>query len=173
MVTMLSASMASVCLAGDVKTFVGRTANFSEYQTYTWLPTKILAPTGIVENDPVIGPAVRSAVNAELTARGLKEVPQGGDLQVSTIVLSSSSPQVEAIIFGGDYAQPDFGTPIGTIGRYNKEGTLAVNLIDSRTKKSAWAGMVTRSIDSGPAGSNTKKIAPAANKLFKKFPIKK
>jgi len=77
--------------------------------------------------------------------RGLKEVAEGGDLQVATGILTTSIPQVEAVIFGGP--ANIYATPIATMGRYNREGTLVVNLIDTRTKKSAWIGMVTESID--------------------------
>jgi hypothetical protein len=58
------------------------------------------------------------------------------------------------------------------MGRYNREGTLVVNLIDTRTKKSAWVGMVQESIDNKP-GAGRKKLPSAAAKLFKKYPSTK
>jgi hypothetical protein len=117
---------------------------------------------------------MRAAINAELTARGLKEVAEGGDLQVSAIILTTSVPQLEAVLFAGsiyDYGM-DFATPIATMGRYNREGTLAVNLIDTKTKKSAWAGLITEDIDN-KKGAGLKKIGPAAKKLFSKYPSPK
>jgi hypothetical protein len=168
---LLCASLLSPCFAGTPITAVGVNIDFASYKTYTWLPTKALTKTGIIENDPATTPAIRSAVNRELSARGLKEVTEGGDLQVATFVLTVSVPQLEAVIFSGGIAL-DFGTPIATMGRYNREGTLAVNLIDSRTKKSAWAGLISESIDNRP-GKGVKKIAPATQKLFSKFPVKK
>jgi hypothetical protein len=162
----------SFVLAGSVKTYVGKNINFADYHTYTWLPTKVLTNKGIVEDDPVGGPIIRSAINEELTSRGLKEVPSGGDLQVATIVLTGYSPQLEAYLFAGGWAGTEWGSSTATLGRYNKDGTLGVNLIDSRTNKSAWAGMITESIDN-KKGGNEKKIPPAAKKLFSKYPIKK
>jgi hypothetical protein len=44
-----------------------------------------------------------------------------------------------------------------------------VNLIDTKTKKSAWVGMIQDSIDNKP-GAGIKKLPSAAEKLFKKFP---
>jgi Domain of unknown function (DUF4136) len=62
--------------------------------------------------------------------------------------------------------------PLATTGRYNREGTLAVNLIDSHTNKSVWAGVVTENIDNKP-GAGVKKISKAATALFKRYPVKK
>lgn len=170
-IVLLCAFMLTPCFAGKPKAFVGKDANFSSYRTYSWLPTKVLGKAGVVENDPAFDPIIRSAINTELIARGLKEVPEGGDLQVSAIILTASVPQLEAVIFAG-HMDLDFATPIATMGRYNREGTLAVNLIDTRTKKFAWAGMITENIDN-KKGAGLKKIGPAAKKLFSKYPVTK
>jgi len=122
----------------------------------------------MVENDPEFAPLIKDAINGELSRKGLKEVPEGGDLQVSALALAQSIPQLEGFIFTG--ATPDFFTaPVATVGRYNREGTLVVNLIDTKTQKSAWCGMAKESIDNKP-GAGKKKIGPAAAKLFKKYP---
>jgi hypothetical protein len=157
--------------ARKVKTFAGEHATFEAYKTYRWLPVKTLGPSGIVENDPDVAPAIRAAVNHEMAGRGLTEVQEGGDLEVATFATTSFFPQLEAVIFPGNL-QMDFATPIATMGRYNKEGTLAINLIDAHTMKSAWAGLVTDSIDNKP-GSGKKKIPGAAAALFNKYPAKK
>jgi hypothetical protein len=159
------------CYAGKVRVQVPPGIDMSVYKTYQWLPPRILDKVGVVENDPVIAPLIKEAVNRQLTQRGLREVPEGGDLQVSAGVLQDYIPQVEAVVFGGP-THMMYETPIATMGRYNREGTLIVNLIDTKTKKSAWIGLVTESLDRTP-GSGQKKIGPAAEKLFKKFPAAK
>jgi len=156
------------CFAGKVQTWAGKDADFSRYKTYQWLPPKVLTKTGVVENDRDIAPLIKEAVNRELAQKGLKEVAEGGDLQVSTLALAESIPQLEAVIFPGNIAL-DYATPVATMGRYNREGTLVVNLIDAKTNKSAWFGMAKETIDNKP-GAGKKKIAPAAAKLFKKYP---
>src|SRR5437899_1827594 len=120
--------------AGKVRVEIPPGTDFSRYKTYSWLPPKVLTNTGVVENHPVIAPAMKDAINRQLAQRGLTEVPEGGDLQVSALALTASIPQLEAVVFGGPAMM--YGTPIATMGRYNKEGTLIVNLIDPRTKKS-------------------------------------
>jgi hypothetical protein len=168
---LLCAFILNPCFARKIKTQVGPNANFAAYRTYQWLPPKTLTSGGIRENDPVLAPAIKAAINRELAARGLTEVAEGGDLLVATLALTSYFPQLEAVVFGNDINFM-YGTPIATMGRYNKEGTLAVNLIDSRINKYAWAGLITDSIDNKP-GSGIKKLPGAAAALFSKCPLKK
>jgi hypothetical protein len=142
--------------------------DFSQYKSYRWLPPKVLSGAGIVENDSLLAPVIKEAVGRELDKKGLKEVPEGGDLEVSTLALATPIPQLEGFIFAG--VTPDFFTAsTATVGRYNHEGTLIVNLIDAKTQKSAWCGMAKESVDNKP-GAGMKKIGPAATKLFKKYP---
>jgi hypothetical protein len=159
------------CFAGQVKVFVSESADFASFKTYQWFPTKVLTKSGIVENDPVLTPIIKSAIDRELRAKGLTEVADGGDLQVATCVLDTYIPQLEMYIFpmGVPY---DYPTPLAAMGRYNREGSLIVNLIDSRSKKSAWTGMATESLKDKPGGGAAK-IPTAAAKLFKKYPVKK
>src|SRR5262249_9736182 len=155
--------------AGKVQSWAGKDADFSQYHTYSWLPVRVLTKSGVVENDDAAAPLIRQAVNRQLSQRGLKEVAQGGDLEVSAAALTASIPQVEAVIMPWGAASLDYYEPIATIGRYNKEGTLVVNLIIAGTKKSAWLGMAKESIDNKPGGG-LKKIDKAATAMFKKYP---
>ena len=164
----LGLSVISPCFAGKVQTWTSKSADFSRYKTYQWLPPKLLTKTGVVDNDSDIAPLIMAAVSRELRQKGLTEVAEGGDLQVSTLALAESIPQLEAVIFPGN-TPLDFATPIATMGRYNREGTLIVNLIDAKTNRSAWFGSAKETIDNKP-GAGKKKIAPAAAKLFKKYP---
>ena len=170
-VCLLCALLLPTCFARKLKTIAGAHATFASYRTYQWLPVKTLGKAGIVEDDSTIAPIIKAAMNSEMAALGLTEVKEGGDLQVAAFAATTSIPQLEAVIFPGDVGL-DFETPIATMGRYNKEGTLAINLIDTRTKKSAWAGLATDSIDNKP-GSGLKKIPSATAALFSKYPKKK
>jgi len=156
--------------AGKVRTQSAPDVDLSKYKTYQWLPTRVLRNTGLVENDPVLTPLIKQAVNRELTQRGMTEVAEGGDLQVAAGITTSFVPQVEAVYMPG----PDFyfGTPVATMGRYNKKGALILNLIDPKTKKSAWAGVAEEDLKN-TQDEGQKKIAKAAENLFKKYPGKK
>jgi hypothetical protein len=157
------------CFAGKVQTWTGKNADFSRYKTYEWLPVRVLTKAGVVENDETAAPLIKAAVNKQLALQGLKEVEKGGDLQVSAGALAESIPQVEALILPMGAYGLDYATPIATIGRYNKEGTLVVNLIIGGTKNFAWLGIAKESVDNKP-GAGLKKIDKAATAMFKKYP---
>jgi hypothetical protein len=159
------------CYAADVKVYVGPEADFARYKTYEWLPPKVLGKTGVVENDPEYAPLIKASINRQLEMKGLREVPSGGDLQVSALALAESIPQLEAIVFPGGVPM-NYATPVATMGRYNREGTLVVNLIDARTKKSAWAALAKETLKNEP-GAGKGKIDKAAVRIFKKYPVKK
>ena len=160
------------CYAGKAKAQLAPGTDMSRYKTYQWLPTRVLGKTGLVEDDPVVTPFIRDAVNRELTHRGLKEVGQGGDLQISAGIMTHAVPQVEAVWVASGAQGLYYATPIATMGRYNRKGSLIVNLIDTRTKTSAWAGVAEENLND-IQGAGLKKISPAAESLFKKYPAKK
>lgn len=162
-------SILSVSYGGDLKTYPSKEANFSQYKTYRLAPPKFLAKTGVVEDDPVVAPLIKEAVNRYLPLKGLTEVTEGGDLEVQTVALTDAIPQLEAAYFAGGLDMA-FATPIATMGRYNRRGTLVINLIDTRTKKSAWMGIATESLGNPGQEKNKKKVDKAAQRMLKKYP---
>ena len=78
--------------AGKAKAHAAPGIDLSKYKTYQWLPTRVLRKTGLVENDPVLTPIIKNAVNRELKQLGLTEVSEGGDLQVATGITTHSVP---------------------------------------------------------------------------------
>lgn len=164
--------LASAAFARKVKTVAGPSENFAVYKTYRWLPVKTLGKTGIAEDDPEIAPVIRQAVNRELANKGLIEVGEGADLEIATFATITYIPQLEAAVASPGAVWLEFPMPIATMGRYNKEGALAINLIDAKTNQSAWAGIVSDNIDN-KQGSGLKKIPSATTALFRKYPVRK
>lgn len=156
-----------VASGGEVTAFSPTGIDLSVYKTYKMLPTRVLTKRGVLEDDPDISPFVNAAIRRELAAKGLTEVSEGADVEVSAGALVEVNAQLEAIIFNV-YMDATWGTsPMVTIGRYNKEGTLIVNLIDPRTKKSVWIGLARRALGRPSGREGT--INKAAQELFKKF----
>jgi hypothetical protein len=172
-VLVLVALLLPAAFAGKVKSQVGKEAEFTRYKTYKWLPPKVLTKMGIVENHPA-NPMLKEVFASLLASKGLKEVPEGADLEIQVAALNESVPQLEAVVmFGGYYLMYD--TAIATMGRYNKEGTLLINMIDIQKKKSAWAAVVTESIPTKPMDEKQlrEKVEKAAKKIFEKYPAAK
>jgi hypothetical protein len=170
---LIAACLLPPVLADKVKVQNGANADFAHYKTYQWLPPRVLTKTGIVENHPM-NPVLKEIVTRELAQKGLTETTDAADLQVQAFVLTDTTPQLEAVIIGLD-PYTNWGTTIGTVGRYNREGTLGVNLIDRRTNKSAWVALGKSDIKTGTMSENEirSKLDSLATKIFKKYPTKK
>src|SRR5882724_488107 len=82
-VVLICGLLAAPCYAGKVQSWTGADADFNRYKTYQWLPVRVLTKTGVIEDDEVAAPLIRKAVNRQLALRGLKEVKEAGDLQIS------------------------------------------------------------------------------------------
>ncbi len=171
----LAALVANPCV-GKVKVQTNDKIDLSRFKTFQWYPPRVLTKAGIVENDQVVAPLIKSAVNRELTRRGLTEVESGADIQISSWALSESIPNIDALIYPGGVALPAGSmidpaeAPIASVGRYNKEGTIVVNLIDAASKQSAWAALSTSSYSDVNKLQGT--IDKAVGNMFKKYPVK-
>jgi hypothetical protein len=164
----LAVTMVPPAAAGDVKAGAARGVDISRYKTFQILPVRVLTKSGIQENDPVVSPIITAALRRELTKKGLREVSESPDLQVLPGGLQTTFPSIDAIFYNfvGDAS---WGTStLVTIGRYNKEGTLFVNLVDPRDDKSVWLGFAKRAL--GKPSSLKGDIDKAADALFKKYP---
>jgi hypothetical protein len=158
-----------LAVANEVQSFPVRGIDLAHYRTFKMLPTRVLTGAGVLEDDPDFSPLINAALRNELTKKGLKEVADSPDMEVAAGALMVSIPQVQTIIYNLAADAADWGTaPITTIGRYNREGTLIVNLIDPRTKKSVWLGFAKRAL--GRPSKRQVDINKAASALFKKYP---
>jgi hypothetical protein len=167
---LVSTLLMTPVFAVDVKTQTAKNADFSHYQTYQWFPPRVLTKVGEVENSPA-NPILKEVVGRELTQKGLRELADGADLQIQITVLTDTTPQLEAVVyayFPGDWSP----TQIASLGRYNRTGTLCINLIDHKTNKSAWFAMGTESLPNGDLKPEEirSKLETAVNSIFKKYP---
>jgi hypothetical protein len=162
--------VAAPLVAGDVRVFPSKDVDLSLYKTYTLLPPRVLTKSGIKENEPTVSPLLLAALRKELSGKGLAEVTEGADLEVSSGAMAVSIPQIELLIYSLTLEGTSMtGTaPLASIGRYNREGTLIVNLIDTRTKRTAWLGIASRAL--GKPSKLKRDIDKATNALFKKYP---
>lgn len=165
--------MSLLAAGADVKAFPAKGVDLDGYRTFKLLPPKVMTKVGLQENEPTVGPLITAALRKELLGKGLMEVNSGADLEVASLGAAVSVPQVEALIYSITYEGTSIAgtSPITSIGRYNKEGTLYVNLIDVRTNKSAWLGISTRAL--GKPENLDSDINKAAQAMFKKYPALK
>jgi hypothetical protein len=148
--------------AAAVKTDYDRNANFAQYKTYSW--------ERVQTRDPLMVDRIKSAVNGSLAAKGLREVPTGGDLSIVAIEVTHNEQTIDTFYnnFGGGRRFGGFGDATTTTETY-RVGTLVVDLSDPATKKLVWRGSASDTL-SDKSEKNIDNLDKGVVKMFKKFP---
>jgi hypothetical protein len=153
--------------AQQVKTDFDRSADFSQYKTYSWEHVKT--------QDSLYVDRIKSAVNAALTAKGWTQVESGGDVSIVAMEITRNQQTLNTFYngFGGGwgwrrFGGGGFGEATTTTETY-KVGTLVVDLFDTKTKKLLWRGTSSDTL-SNNSDKNIKNLDKGVDKLFKQFP---
>ena len=148
--------------AAAVKTDYDRNANFAQYKTYS--------RERVQTRDPLMVDRIKSAVNGSLAAKGLMEVPTGGDISVVAIEVTHNQQTLDTFYdnFGGGRRFGGFGDATTTTQTY-RVGTLVVDLSDPATKKLVWRGSASDTL-SDKSEKNIDNLDKGVVKMFKNFP---
>jgi len=148
--------------AADVKTDYDRNTNFAQYKTYSW--------EQVQTRDPLMVDRIKSAVNGSLAAKGLTEVPTGGDISIVAIEVTHNQQTLDTFYnnFGGGRRFGGFGDATTTTETY-RVGTLVVDLSDTASKKLVWRGSASDTL-SDKSEKNIDNLDKGVVKMFKKFP---
>jgi hypothetical protein len=152
-------------LAQQVKTDFDHQANFSQYKTYSWQTIK--------PANSLWDARIKSAVDAQLTAKGWTQVDNGGDVAIVAIATSHTEKTLQTFYdgMGGGWRWRGFGG-IGeatTTEQDYKEGTLIIDMYDGKTKQLIWRGSSEDTV-SNNAEKNEKNLDKGVVKMFRKFP---
>ncbi len=173
----ISGALLSICSlsAQQVKTDYDHSANFAQYKTYSWVQVKT--------SNSLWDSRVRADVNSSLVAKGLSEVPTGGDLAVVASRTSQDQQTLNTFYDGlgglgggwgwrgfgrGGFGGGGFGESTTTTETY-KVGTLIVDLFDAKTKSLLWRGSASEDL-SGNSNNNIKNLDKETVKMFQHFP---
>ena len=175
-ITVLGALLiaASSGFAHKVRVDFNHATQFSCYKTYSWAPAPRAPSVPGQFPSPILDQRITSYIEEALAARGLKRVNHGGDLQINYGVVVTEQPQ---LITYGDGFGPGWGwgawgwgsgfATTAVVTYY--EGTLVIDMMDSRRNQMVFQGTSTQSISSRPE-KNNKKLAKAVNEVFEKYP---
>ncbi len=156
---------AAVLSAQQVKTDYDHNANFAQYKTFSWEQVKT--------RDPLDVDRIKSAVNAALTSKDLKQVPSGGDLSIMAMQVAREHETLDTFYngFGGGWGWRGFGGfgESTTTPEVYRVGTLVVDLFDTKTKKLLWRGSASDTL-STKSEKNIKNLDKGVDKMFKDFP---
>jgi hypothetical protein len=154
---------ATASFAQQVKTDYDRSADFSQYKTYSW--------EKVQTQDPLLVDRIKEAVNADLATKGLTPVNSGGDIAIVAIEMTKDRHTLNTFYdgFGGGWRWGGgFGNETTTVDDY-KVGTLVVDLFDAKTKKVIWRGSASDTL-SDNSGKNIKNLDKGVQKIFDHFP---
>jgi len=162
--------LAGKSVAQQVKTDYDRSADFSQYKTFSW--------EKVQTRDALFIDRIKSAVNSALTAKGWTEVPSGGDISIMAIQMTQDQQTLNTFYdgFGGGWGWRRFGG--GGLGGFGesttttetyKVGTLILDLFDTKTKQLVWRGSTSDTL-SNNSNKNIQNVDKGVEKLFKQFP---
>jgi hypothetical protein len=147
----------------QVKTDYDRSTDFNQYKTYSW--ERVQTP------DALWVDRIKSAVNADLAAKGWTEASSGGDVAIVAIEATQNQRTLNTFYdgFGGGWRWGGgFGNATTTVDNY-KVGTLIVDLFDAKTKKLIWRGSASDTL-SDKSDKNIKNLDKGVQKMFDHFP---
>src|SRR5580692_8834396 len=151
--------------AQQVKTDFDHQTNFSQYKTYSWQEIK--------PANSLWDARIKSAVDAQLTAKGWTQVASGGDVAIVAMATTHTEKTLQTFYdgMGGGWRWRGFGGmgEATTTEQDYKEGTLVVDMYDGKTKQLIWRGSAEDTV-SNDAAKNEKNLDKSVVKMFKKFP---
>jgi Domain of unknown function (DUF4136) len=159
-------------------------ADFTALRTYSWLPSPPIksgiAPDAVTDptlSQDVLGPHIVSAVDRELTARGLTRSEQAEpDVHVvyyAALAVDMSTSEL------GSYLQYTTGwslPPMGASTNYIEtveRGTIIVDLVAHPSKRAIWRGTVATNVNhENSLDKRIARINEAMARVFERFPLR-
>jgi len=152
--------LTSAAVRADKITFdYDHNVNFSKYRTFMWMQEPETP-------DPFMKDRIVKAINAQLIARGLRQVKSKADLVIGAGLATEEKQVLETYYTGGGWDGGGFST---TEMRTYLVGTLTVDLIDSCTQKVIWQGVATDKLSHKPE-KRTKDSDKWIEKMFRGYP---
>ena len=160
------AVMGSIGLAQNVTYDFDRSANFAGFKTYAWI-------RGTSLSDELNHKRVMRAVDAQLSAHGLARAESAATADVLVAYHASFDKNIQINGFSSGFGGYRFGGTRSGTATVDEilVGTLAVDIVDAKSKTIVWRSVATKEIDTrANAEKRDKNINRAAEKLFKNYP---
>jgi hypothetical protein len=180
---MFAVLVISGCSSVTVHSDYDKAADFSQYKTYHFLGWA-------EESNKILNrfdqERIQNAFANEFSNRNLTFVESNGDMAVSLFIVVDKKTSVTAYTnsmnaggwgYGagwgwyGGYGGVGMGTSTTTYSENDYlEGTLIVDVYDTKTKKMIWQSVGQKTIDDNPKNAD-RNVAYVAEKMMKPFPI--
>ena len=138
----LGALTLTACASMDVRSFVERGTDLTQYRTYNWGPADAQA-TGDprLDNNPFFSDRIQGQVEKQLNAKGFEKATTAPP---DLLIYYHASVTQEINANGAD--QPYVSCNNCTPYVYDA-GTILLDLVDARTRRLVWRGWAEGSID--------------------------
>ena len=169
--------LASAAIGQDVRYNFDKSADFSKFKTYKWVPLKDAAkPNDLIDKQII------AAVDAELAAKGLSKVDaDNADLYIGYQAGIGQEKQFTSYNsdwgYGGGWGRGGWygggGGMSTTTGQTSTiyVGQLALDMYDSTNRDLAWRGVASKTLDpKAKPEKQEKNLKKAVAKLLKNYP---
>ncbi len=167
------------CSSFNVSSDYDPAVDFSQYGAYAWLPQPNATDTsqGPV-NDGLLRQRIVRAVNAELSAKGMREVANEADasLLVTEHINVEQKLRVNTTNYGYGYGRWGYygaGYTDTSVDQY-EQGTLIIDFIDAKSKQLVWRGMAqSRLREMATPEEREARVRAAVSAILEKYPPSK
>jgi hypothetical protein len=167
---------ATVALAQDVRYNFDKSADFTKYKSYKFVPIK-----GAAEVNDLVDKQIKAEIESQLSQKGMTKVDgDNADLLIGYQTAIGQEKQFTSYDSGWGYG-PGWGrggwyggggggmTTGQTSTIYT--GQIAIDMYDPAQKDLVWRGVVSKTIDTkAKPEKQQKNLTKALTKLFKKYP---
>lgn len=168
----------SVCINAQVKSDYDKSVDFSQYKSVSFAGWE-------KESDKILNDfdkkRILEAFKAEFLARGIDVKMMDGDAQVTLFLVVENKTSTTAYTdYTGGYGYgPSWGWGMGAgmgastttyVEDDYMEGTLVVDIYDSKSKAMVWQGVINTEVKENPA-KREKTIPKNVRKLMKGYPV--
>lgn len=153
-----------------------KSADFSKYQTYSWIPRT--APS----TNPLLATLIDNNIDYQLNQKGLRKVDRDPDLLVKSYggpedVQGGWAPQDPNYTATGGAPMPGDNmwegslppTPVPQL----MKGSITVDLVDARQKHVVWRATAKGKMDYDKRSKLLEQANKAVSEIFKKYPPSK
>ena len=157
--------LGTMALAQSVTYDFDGLADFSKFKTYTWV-------RGNPVPDELNHRRIVQAIEAQLSLKGLAKVDSNPDVLAAYHASFGTDLEISAISTGWGPYRWGGGNGVAR-AREVLTGTLAVDLVDARTKTIVWRAMASHDLDvDAKPEKRAKNIQKTSEKMFKNYPPK-
>lgn len=172
-----AAALASACATDPVTADFDPAADFSKYQTFSFVDTKEFQEQ---QYRSLLAKRIERAVESEMKFRGYTLATPGAtpDLSVDyhaaleekQKIVSTPSPQPMYWGYRWYDPWPTYANDVRTVDY--KQGTIVIYLVDTASKQMVWQGMAQGTVQKKHLENPDKAVVNAVAAIFEKYPFK-